>query len=303
MIKQIITVILLLLTVFSLSACNQTEKDNTKLQIVATTAMIGDVTKNIGGDLVEVKTLMGPGTDPHMYKASERDVRKLYQAKIILYNGLHLEAQLGEVLKQMTTQKVVPVAETIPKENLIKEEENYYDPHVWFNVQYWIEVSEYITQVLMDMDPENKEIYETNGKLYTQQLEELHTYVEEKAAELSPKQRVLITAHDAFGYFGRTYDFEVKGLQGINTEAEAGTADVQELVTYITENEIKAIFIESSLPERNIKAVQDAVRAKGWEVAIGGELFSDAMGSEGTFEGTYIGMVTHNIDTIVSALQ
>ncbi|MCA9404207.1 MAG: zinc ABC transporter substrate-binding protein [Candidatus Omnitrophica bacterium] len=277
-----------------------------KIQVVATIGMISDIAGEVGGDRVEVRGLMGPGVDPHLYKATESDVNKLAKADIILYNGLNLEAKMERVFQQMRRgKKTVAVCENIAGSKLL-DSINYpghFDPHVWFDVTLWTAAVDEVTRTLMEFDPDGGEYYRQRADVYRERLVELHRYVTGRAGEVPPEQRVLITAHDAFRYFGRQYGFEVKGLQGMSTEAEAGTRDVIELANFIVARRIKAIFVESSVPERNIRAVQDAVRAQGWNVVVGGELFSDAMGNAGTVEGTYIGMVTHNIDTIVDALK
>ncbi|MDO8481284.1 MAG: zinc ABC transporter substrate-binding protein [Nanoarchaeota archaeon] len=293
---------LLIVLTTLLIACSPAQ-DSGKLQIVATTGMVADIAKNIGGEFVEVNALMGPGVDPHLYKASEGDVSLLSGADIVFYSGLHLEAKMGDVIEEMEG-KSVAVTRTLPREELLDfpPYENQYDPHVWFNVLYWKQAAEVVRDELMARDPEHADAYRQNAAAYLQQLSELDSYVHRRAQELPADQRILVTAHDAFRYFGREYDFQVIGLQGISTQAEAGTKDVQELVDFIVSRKVKALFVESSVPERNLKAVQEACRAKGWDVQIGGQLYSDAMGDAGTFEGTYIGMVTANIDTIVGAL-
>jgi manganese/zinc/iron transport system substrate-binding protein len=292
-----------------LSACaTETGNDsNGKVNIVTTTGMIADITKNVGGEYVEVTALMGPGVDPHLYKASEGDMRRLQDADLIFYNGLHLEAQMGEVLEKMNDFgiKTVPVTDKIDR-SLLQAPPQFagnYDPHVWFDVTMWMKAVEQVQETLIETDPSHKAEYEANASAYLAKLDELHQYVLAQAQTVPADKRIIITAHDAFNYFGHAYGFEVRGLQGISTEAQAGTADVQDLVSYIVEKQIPAIFVESSVPQRNVEAVQAAVQAQGFDVQIGGSLFSDAMGSEGTPEGTYIGMVRHNIDTIVSALK
>ncbi len=287
------------------SAADKGDIATRKIDVVTTIGMITDIVENVGGERVDVIGLMGPGIDPHLYKASESDVSKLTNADVIFYNGLHLEAQMGEVFEQMSGQsRTVAVSERIDESLIIASDqyEGAPDPHVWFNVEFWMQAVEVVRDTLVDMDPGSAELYRQNAEAYLQELEELHAYVQEQAQRVPEEQRVLITAHDAFRYFGIAYGFEVRGLQGISTESEAGTADVQALVDFIVERQIKAIFIESSVPERNIEAVQAAVQDRGHEVNIGGELYSDAMGSPGTEADTYIGMVRHNIDTIVSAL-
>lgn len=302
-------VLLVLSLALSLSACTTATEGNSngKLNIVTTTGMIADIAKNIGGGHVEVTALMGPGVDPHLYKASEGDVRRLQNANIIFYSGLHLEAQMGEVLEKLNDFgiKTVAVTDKIDRSILLANPQypDQYDPHVWFDVTMWMKAAEQVKETLMEVDPANGSEYEANATAYLAQLEELHQYVLSQAETVPTEKRIIITAHDAFNYFGRAYGFEVRGLQGISTEAQAGTADVQALANFIVEKQIPAIFVESSVPQRNVEAVQAAVQAQGFDVQIGGSLFSDAMGSEGTPEGTYNGMVRHNIDTIVSALK
>jgi len=277
-----------------------------QVNVVTTVGMIADVAQGVGGERVNVQGLMGPGTDPHLYKASEGDVQRLAEADLILYNGLHLEAKMGEVLERMDGQGVttVAVAETISEDQLLQpaEFEGNYDPHVWFEIPLWMQTVEVVRDALIQVDPDSADLYTSNAEAYMAELETLEAYVQEQVSRIPTEQRVLITAHDAFNYFGRAYGFEVRGLQGISTESEAGTGDVQDLAAFIASRKIPAIFIESSVPVRNIEAVQAAVRDKGFEVGIGGELFSDAMGDAGTVEGTYTGMVRHNVDTIVEAL-
>jgi manganese/zinc/iron transport system substrate-binding protein len=279
---------------------------DTPLNVVTTTGMIADIAKNVGGDHVQATSLMGPGIDPHLYKASAGDVNRLFEADIIFYNGLHLEASMGKVLERFNESgaTTVAVAEAIDPEKLQAppEFEGFYDPHVWFNVAFWMDAATAVQDALIAIDPAHADDYAANAQAYLAELSELDAYVAEQAARVPKEQRVLITAHDAFNYFGKAYGFEVRGLQGISTASEAGTADVQDLARFITERRIPAIFVESSVPPRTVEAVQAAVRAQGFDVQIGGELFSDAMGSPGTPEGTYDGMVRHNIDTIVGAL-
>jgi manganese/zinc/iron transport system substrate-binding protein len=291
-----------------LSACAPKANSDTtgRLNVVTTIGMIADIVKVVGGEHVEVTGLMGPGVDPHLYKASEGDVTSLQDADVIFYNGLHLEAQMGGVLERMGDFGITTVAVTDKIDrtllNAPPEFEGNYDPHVWFDVTLWMKAVEQVEETLIEVDPANRSDYEANAEAYLAELESLHQYVLDQASTVPAEQRILITAHDAFNYFGRAYGFEVRGLQGISTEAQAGTADVKALADFIVEKQIPAIFVESSVPQRNVEAVQAAVQAQGFNVLIGGELFSDAMGSEGTPEGTYVGMVKHNIDTIVSAL-
>lgn len=302
----------LLLTVMLLAACAQPAAStggdlaNRQIRVVTTTGMVGDIARNIGGERVSVTDLMGPGVDPHLYKASAGDVGRLQEADIIFYNGLNLEAAMGEVLERMQGRvKAVAVTADIERAALLPSEEyeNQFDPHVWFDVTLWRQAAERVRDALVELDPASAATYQANADRYFRQLDELHSYVLAQAATVPEQQRVLITAHDAFRYFGRAYGFEVRGLQGISTAAEAGAADVQDLADFIATRQIPAVFVESSVPQRNIEAVQAAVASRGFAVRIGGELFSDAMGDSGTEQGTYAGMVRHNIDTIVSALN
>lgn len=276
------------------------------IKVVATLGQIGDIVKIIGGDYLQVQGLMGAGVDPHLYKAGESDVLKLSEAEIIFYNGINLEAKMAEIFKKMErVTKTVALGEFISPELLLESAayKGHYDPHIWFDVTLWRRVTEKIRDTLVEFDPDHAGEYLTRTETYLKELDQLHSYVRTRVLELPEDQRILVTAHDAFRYFGRQYGFKVVGLQGISTESQAGTQDVMALAEFIAENKIRAIFVESSVPERQIKAVQEAVQARGWDVVIGGELFSDAVGDQGTFEGTYIGMVTHNIDTIVKALK
>ena len=276
------------------------------LRVVCTIGMISDVTEHIGGDYVDVYWMMGAGVDPHLYQAKPSDLDALIGADLILYNGLHLEASLGRVLERVAEQRTaVVVSHGIPPERLRHPPhfEGHPDPHIWFDVSLWELAAEAIRAALCEADPPHSEYYSARAAEYQTELHELDDYVLSRVGELESEQRILITAHDAFGYFGDRYGFDVRGLQGVSTDAEAGTGDVQELAQFIADHKLRAIFVESSVPARNVEAVQAAVRSRGWDVAIGGELFSDAMGDAGTAEGTYLGMVRHNVDTIVDALK
>jgi manganese/zinc/iron transport system substrate-binding protein len=284
---------------------SQTEVNGDRLPIVATTSIVADLVRNIGGERVNVQSLMGPGVDPHLYKASAGDVRRLEKAEIVFYNGLHLEAGMAIVLERMgESRHTIAVTQDIDSAELLAppEFEGNYDPHIWFDVKMWMRAAETVRDTLIQIDPEGADQYRQNTEVYLEQLETLHSYVQEQADRVPENKRVLITAHDAFNYFGRAYGFEVRGLQGISTVSEVGAGDVQALANFIAEQQIPAIFVESSVPQRNLEAVQAAVSSRGFDVQIGGELFSDALGSTGTPEASYIGMVRHNIDTIVEGL-
>jgi manganese/zinc/iron transport system substrate-binding protein len=295
-----------------LAACGRTASaggDIAKRQVKVTTTvgMITDIVRNVGGERVIVTGLMGPGVDPHLYKPSAGDVQKLEEADIIFYGGLELEGRMTDTLVKLSRQgkPAIPVTDGIPQDRLREppEFEGKYDPHVWFDVTLWQFAVKTVADGLAKVDPGSKALYERNAAAYSKQLDELHAYTKAQIATIPQGSRVLITAHDAFGYFGAQYGLEVRGLQGTSTATEASAADVQELAAFIADRKIKAIFVESSVPRATIEAVQAAVRSRGWNVAIGGELFADAMGDEGTPEGTYIGMVRHNVDTIVAALR
>jgi len=294
------------LFVIFLVACKAPTKSSGKLKVVVTTSMLTDLVKNIGGDLIDLQGLMGAGVDPHLYKASEGDVSKLFNADVIFYNGLHLEGKLVAVFEKMETQKTtVALGEFLAKEGLIGSDyfASNYDPHVWFNIQYFKEFSDKVTSVLSEEDPKNAASFTANNLAFQQKLDLLHTAVVNTIATLAPEKRILVTAHDAFNYFGKAYGFKVVGLQGLSTATEAGVQDVQKLSEYIIANKVKAIFIESSVPRRTIEALEAAVLSKGHQVSIGGSLYSDALGDADSVEGTYVGMFLYNIKTIVNALQ
>lgn len=303
-----ITVFLLGISLF-LAGCQQNEatsqEESGKLKVVATTTMLTDLINQIGGDAIEVEGLMGPGIDPHGYQASSSDVNKLMSADVVAFNGLHLEGKLGEVFENLEKQgKTLFVLEdAIADEHLLLSEDGAVDPHIWFSIENWQLAADYITNQLSEADPDNEAFYRSNHESYKEELINLEAYVTERISELTVDQRYLVTAHDAFRYFGESFDFEVVGLQGINTQTEAGTADVSALAQFITEKEIKALFIESSVSTRTIEALQEAVRTRGWEVEIGGELFSDALGDSSQDAETYVKMFRRNIDTIVDGLK
>lgn len=268
--------------------------------------MITDATRVIGGEHVEVIGLMGPGVDPHLYKATQGDLERLSSADLILYNGLHLEGKMADVLVKMATKvPTVRVTESIPESELREppEFQGQYDPHVWFDVRLWMKVVERIRDALIDHDPEHQEDYRANAAQYLAELRELDAYARERIATIPRDRRVLITAHDAFGYFGRAYDIEVMGLQGISTASEYGAQDLARLVDVIVQRQVKAVFVESSISPKSIEALVRGVEGRGGQVKIGGQLYSDAMGEAGTPEGTYVGMVRHNVNTITEALK
>ncbi|MBE0566979.1 MAG: zinc ABC transporter substrate-binding protein [Krumholzibacteria bacterium] len=300
--------ILALGAVLLLAGCGggNTARDDGRLVVVATTGQVADLAARIGGDRVRVTALMGPGIDPHLYKASAGDVERLRQADLILYNGLHLEAKLGDVLARLAArQPTLAVADAVPADLLIFPPAfaEAHDPHIWFDVQLWRRTIEPVAARLAELDPAHAAAYRERAAAYAQELDRLDAEVRTTFAAIPEDRRVLITAHDAFNYLGRAYGLEVRGLQGISTATEAGTADVRDLAAFIAERRIPAVFVESSVSPRAIAAVQAAVRAHGFAVEVGGELYSDALGDEGTPAGTYVGMVRHNANTIAAALR
>lgn len=306
--KRYTTIVRWVLIILLVAGCVQKDEYKVpgKLFIVVTTGMIRDAVQNIASEKADVVALMGPGVDPHLYKATHGDLEKITEADIIFYNGLHLEGKMGTVFEKAgRTRSVVAVTEGLPGENLrsIPGYENSHDPHIWFDVQLWQQAVGNIADYLIRRDTANADYYRHNKERYLIRLDSLHQAVTRQLLLIPAKQRVLITAHDAFGYFGDAYQVEVRGLQGISTLSEFGLRDVTELVNFINDRKIKAIFVETSVSSKSINAILEGCREKGWNVTIGGTLYSDAMGEEGSPEGTYIGMVNANVQTIVKALK
>jgi manganese/zinc/iron transport system substrate-binding protein len=297
----------LLCAAFALVACapGAEEPPDDRPLVVTTTNYVADLARRVGGDAVRVEALMGPGVDPHLYKASESDVRRLDSADLILYSGLSLEGKMGDILDKMERGRpVVAVAGAVPEAELLAPPAfTYaYDPHVWFDVSLWRLTLPGVADALAGLMPEQAPTFRDAAAAYDAELAELDAWVRQEISSIPEEQRVLVTAHDAFGYFGRAYGFEVVGLQGISTASEAGLQDVERVVELIAQRRIPAIFVESSVPRRAIEAVQAAVSDRGHEVAIGGTLYSDSMGAAGTPEGEYPGVVRSNVTTIVEAL-
>jgi len=275
--------------------------------VVATTSIVGDLVRMIGGNDLQLQTLMGAGVDPHLYKPSAGDVRVMASAQVVVYNGLHLEGKMTEVLAEMGTRGVetVAVGECISPDALLPVAgfDNLHDPHVWFDVGLWAEAATCLREALVRIDPAHAEDYEIRGRALVIDLERLDVWVRDQVATLPEDRRVLVTAHDAFSYFGRAYGMEVRGLLGVSTAAEAGTADVKALAAFIAERGLPAVFVESSVPPRYVEALIEAVVARGGEVTIGGSLYSDALGSPGGPAGDYFGTVRANVKTIVVAMS
>ncbi|WKV11701.1 zinc ABC transporter substrate-binding protein [Marivirga harenae] len=301
-----LTKIVLFFFILSLSfSCTNTEKKGQQTYIVCTTGMIKDAVGNIVGNKAKVDALMGPGVDPHLYKATQGDLQKLQQADIIVYNGLFLEGKMGEILQKLKRKKtVIAMAELLPNETHLNNTEfqGAVDPHIWFDVSLWKQAIELLSFELIKTDSINQDLYRSNTEKFTYKLDSLHQAVEYQTNRIPDNKRVLVTAHDAFGYFGRAYNIEVRGLQGISTLSEFGLRDISNLVDYIATKDIPAIYTETSVSKKAIQAVLEGCRSQGHKVVIGGSLYSDAMGEVGTYEGTYIGMVDSNVEKIVSGL-
>ncbi len=292
-----------------ITACKsgqETAETSNAIHVAATVGMIGDVAAEIGGDKVRVSTVISAGVDPHLYKPTVTDVKLFDSADIVLHNGLLLEGRLGDVLQKIGKRgKVVHAVaeESLAGENyVVSDGEGHHDPHVWMDVTAWSKVAEKIADVLAAKDPENGSFYQERAAAYRQRLEELDAYARKSLASIPAERRVLVTAHDAFGYMARAYGLEVKAVQGISTESEAGLKEINHLVDFLVAKGVPAVFVESSVPTKAVEALIEGARAKGHEVRVGGELFSDAMGKAETYEGTYFGMMDHNITTITRAL-
>jgi len=292
---------------FTLTACETgaDAESNGKLNVVATTGQITDALANIGGDSINLTGLLGPGVDPHLYKPTESNVATFSSADLIVYNGLDLEAQMYRVLEQMDDRgvSVLPIGDNLPDDELLNWDAQFpNDPHVWNDPLLWSQGIELMRDRLIELDPENADAYRANTESYLAEIEATHNEVMALLDGIPADRRLLVTAHDAFGYFGRTYDLDVIGLQGISTESEASAAEVKDLADLIVARNIPAIFIESSVSPKTIEAVQAAVRAQDFDVQIGGSLYSDALGEEGSGADTYIGMILSNAQTLATAL-
>ena len=277
----------------------------TPYQVVATTGMVADIVRQVVGERGEVQGIIGEGVDPHLYKPTRSDIALLLEADIIFYSGLMLEGKMADTLIKVGRSKPVhAVTEEIPTEYLIQPDdtEGYADPHVWMDVSAWQRAVSVIGEALAAFDPDSRELYEKNAAAYNETLSRLHDYATTSIESIPEEKRMLVTAHDAFGYFGRAYDLEVRGIQGLSTESEAGLEDINRLVDLLVERGIEAVFVESSVAEKNVRALVEGARSRGAEVSIGGELFSDAMGEPGSYRGTYVGMIDHNVTTITRAL-
>lgn len=274
---------------------------------VATTGMVADIVRNIAGDNAEVTGLLGEGVDPHLYKLTRSDMAKLLRADVVFYSGLLLEGKMSDAFVRIASsgKPVFAVTEEIEEEYLLEPPEflGHHDPHVWMDPTAWSRTAGVVADKLATrIDPDHADEYRASLSVYQSQLADLDTYINRIIGSIPTEHRVLITAHDAFNYFGRRYGLEVLGIQGISTESEAGVREIERLVDILVERQIPAVFVETTVPQRSVKALIAGARARGHEVVIGGNLFSDAMGAPGTYEGTYVGMIDHNATVIARAL-
>jgi manganese/zinc/iron transport system substrate-binding protein len=305
-VRSLIIILFASLLLFSCQEGKQQTESDSEIKIVCTTGMLGDLVQNLIGTQAEVISLMGPGVDPHLYKASQGDLKKLSEADIIIYNGLHLEGKMGEIFKKLSNRKTILVAADAIDQDLLINSSDFqgaYDPHIWFDLQLWKKVATHLAQELSEEKAFKADSIQYRLEQYAFKLDSLDEWVKEQILQIDSSKRVLITAHDAFGYFGKAYQIEVKGLQGISTVSEYGLKDVSNLVNFISERGIRSVFVESSVSDRALKAVVEGCKSKGHAVQIGGTLYSDAMGEAGSTEGNYLGMVQHNVNTVVEGLK
>lgn len=298
--------VMILMAVFLVVHSQQQAEAKEPYRVVATIGMVADIASQVAGDLAEVDSIIGEGVDPHLYKPTRTDVVALSQADIVFYNGLMLEGKMQDVLVRLARKgkPVYAVTEEILGEEdfVMVDDSQHYDPHVWMDVGGWIQAVAVVEKALTQFDSQNEKTYHENAEAYRKKLKELDGYAGKALGSIPEKQRVLVTAHDAFSYLGRAYNIAVRGIQGLSTESEAGVQDIERLVGFLVDNRIPAVFVESSVADKNVRALVEGARVVGHEVEIGGELFSDAMGPPGSYEGTYIGMIDHNVTTITRAL-
>lgn len=296
-----------LLAALFMTACGEKpDSSGGPYRIVATVGMIADIVREIAGPLAQVESLIGEGVDPHLYKPTASDVKSMQSADVVFYNGLLLEGKMTDVLVKLASsgKRVHAVTEGLAEESgyVLSGEDDHHDPHVWMDVQGWIAATRVVEKALSEFDSANAATYQANAESYRERLLALDGYAKTSVTSIPEAQRVLVTAHDAFQYLSRAYGIEVRGIQGMSTESEAGVKDIEDLVSFLVERKIPAVFVESSVSDKNVRALLEGAAAKGHTVVIGGELFSDAMGAAGTYEGTYLGMIDHNITTMTRAL-
>lgn len=275
-------------------------------RIVATIGQVADSAREVAGERAEVVQLLGGGVDPHLYKITRSDMATLASADVVFYSGLLLEGKMTDALIRIANagKPVVPVTQGIPEELLLEPEEfeGQYDPHVWFDPEAWVHTVDEVARTLADYDPEGAEAYAANAEAYKARIREAHEYAKEVLQSVPDETRILVTAHDAFNYFARAYGFEVRGIQGLSTESQAGLREIEAIVNLLVERRVPAVFTEASVADRNVKALIEGAQAQGHDVLLGGQLFSDTPGAEGTYEGTYVGMLDHNASVIATAL-
>ena len=298
-----LAICLLWMTCFASSAA-AAYKGNYPYRAVATVGMVADIVKNVAQDKADVTNIIGSGVDPHVFNPTRSDVALLLKSDIVFYAGLLLEGQMADILVKVSRKRpVYAVTELLSESYLIEDPaSSHSDPHVWMDVRGWMKAVEVVRDALSEFDPSNAQFYKSNAAAYSLQLEKLDQYARRVIATIPDNQRVMVTAHDAFSYMGRAYDIEVMGIQGLSTESEAGLKDINRIVDELVRRKIPAVFVETSVSDKNVKALIEGAASRGHRVRIGGELFSDAMGQPGTYEGTYIGMIDHNATTIALAL-
>ena len=304
----LISIVLFLVVVFlglaTVPVSAKTFNKDYPMKVGATVGMVADIVRAVAGDKAEVTNIIGAGVDPHVYNPTRSDVAVLLKSDIIFYVGLLLEGQMSDILVKVSRKRpVYAVTELLQSEYLIHDPEaDHSDPHVWMDVQGWMKAVEVVADALAEFDPTSEAVYRSNASTYLTQLKQLDDYARRVIGSIPEGQRVMVTAHDAFQYMGRAYDIEVLGIQGLSTESEAGIKDINRLVDTLVSRKIPAVFVESSVSDKNVKALIEGAASRGHAVKIGGELFSDAMGTPGTYEGTYVGMIDHNATIIARAL-
>lgn len=291
--KLIIGLLSLLLL---LTGCQKSNQEDGKLNIVVTTTMITDLVETIGGDHVNVKGLMTTGVDPHLYQAKASDATTLIAADLVIYNGVHLEAKLTDVLAKL--ENAISLESGLDEGDILADDEGGIDPHIWFSVPLWKKAAIRVSKGLSELDPTNAKDYDANLQKYLVELDELQSYITNKLSVIEGDKRVLVTAHDAFNYFAHSNHFEVRSIQGISTESEASTSTISELADFITKHQIKSVFTESSISPKTIESLQKAVESRGFKVTIGEELYSDSLKDN----ASYIETFKLNVDAIVRAL-
>lgn len=303
--KKYLNLLMVSLLMLFIVACGKKAEDKNmdKIKVTTTLNYFVNLVEEIGKDKVEVLGLMNEGEDPHLYVATAGDVEKLQNADLVVYGGLHLEGKMEDIFNKLSDKNILNLGDQLEKSKLTMEDENTYDPHVWFNTEFWALQAKAVAEKLSSMQPENKEFFESNLKAYLEELKQATEYVKNRIAEIPEESRYLITAHDAFGYFADQFGLEVKAIQGVSTDSEIGTKEIEDLANFIVEKNIKAIFVESSVNHRSIEALQEAVKSKGKSVVIGGELYSDSMGDKENNTETYIKTLKANADIIADALK